>query len=111
MVGHGNLAEKALRPVMPPFSSFPYSIRVTSECTSSQGSSSMATVCGATLALLDAGVPLIAPVAGNTLTLSSCCQSFDILCVLLPKLSSVCVVTSYHSAVDRCFYRLGYRGV
>jgi len=64
MIGHGVLAEKALRMVMPPASSFPYAVRVTSETSGSDGSSSMATTCGATLALLDAGVPLVAPVAG-----------------------------------------------
>jgi polyribonucleotide nucleotidyltransferase len=64
MIGHGVLAEKALRMVMPSSSSFPYAVRVTSETSGSDGSSSMATTCGATLALLDAGVPLVAPVAG-----------------------------------------------
>jgi polyribonucleotide nucleotidyltransferase len=63
-VGHGNLAERALQPVLPKHEDFPYTIRVVSEVLESNGSSSMATVCGATLALLDAGVPLKAPVAG-----------------------------------------------
>ena len=63
-VGHGNLAEKALRPVLPPLSEFPYVVRVFAECTGSNGSSSMASVCAASLALFDAGVPLKAAVAG-----------------------------------------------
>ena len=63
-VGHGSLAEKAILPILPPPSAFPYAIRMTSEVTSSNGSSSMASVCGATLALLDAGVPILAPAVG-----------------------------------------------
>jgi polyribonucleotide nucleotidyltransferase len=64
MVGHGALAERALLAVMPDEAEFPYTVRVTSEVTGSDGSSSMATVCGATLALMDAGVPIKTPVAG-----------------------------------------------
>jgi polyribonucleotide nucleotidyltransferase len=63
-IGHGALAEKALIPVLPAESDFPYVIRVVSETLSSNGSSSMASVCGSTLSLMDAGVPLKAPVAG-----------------------------------------------
>ena len=63
-LGHGALAEKAILPVLPDTDSFPYAIRMTAEVTDSNGSSSMAAVCGATMALLDAGVPLKAPVAG-----------------------------------------------
>jgi polyribonucleotide nucleotidyltransferase len=63
-VGHGNLAERAVQAVLPSFEDFPYALRVVSEVLESNGSSSMATVCGATLALMDAGVPLAAPVAG-----------------------------------------------
>jgi len=63
MIGHGNLAEKGLRPVLPNLEDFPYTVRVYCECTGSNGSSSMASACGGTLALLDAGVPLKAPVA------------------------------------------------
>ncbi len=63
-VGHGNLAERALARVMPAVEDFPYTVRVVSEVLESNGSSSMATVCGATLAMMDAGVPLRAPVAG-----------------------------------------------
>jgi len=63
-VGHGALAERAIKAVLPEHEDFPYTIRVVSEVLESNGSSSMATVCGATLALLDAGVPLSAPVAG-----------------------------------------------
>jgi len=63
-VGHGALAERALMPVVPDEESFPYMIRVVSEVLASNGSSSMASICGATLALMDAGVPIKAPVAG-----------------------------------------------
>ena len=63
-VGHGKLAWRALKAVLPSKESFPYTLRVVSEITESNGSSSMASVCGASLALMDAGVPLRAPVAG-----------------------------------------------
>jgi polyribonucleotide nucleotidyltransferase len=63
-VGHGTLAERAITPVLPEHEDFPYTIRVVSETLESNGSSSMAAVCGSTLALLDAGAPLKAPVAG-----------------------------------------------
>ncbi len=63
-VGHGALAERALLPVIPKGADFPYTIRVVSEIMSSAGSTSMASVCGSTLALMDAGVPITAPVAG-----------------------------------------------
>ena len=63
-IGHGALAEKALEPVIPSVEEFPYAIRVVSEVLSSNGSTSQASVCGSTLALMDAGVPLKAPVAG-----------------------------------------------
>jgi polyribonucleotide nucleotidyltransferase len=63
-VGHGALAERALEPVLPATESFPYAIRVVSEALSSNGSTSMGSVCGSTLALMDAGVPIKAPVSG-----------------------------------------------
>lgn len=63
-IGHGALAERALEPVIPPEDEFPYVIRTVSEVLSSNGSTSQASVCGSTLALMDAGVPLRAPVAG-----------------------------------------------
>ncbi len=63
-IGHGKLAWRAIRPMLPAQSEFPYTIRVVSEITESNGSSSMATVCGASLALMDAGVPLKRPTAG-----------------------------------------------
>ncbi|MFZ6035575.1 MAG: polyribonucleotide nucleotidyltransferase [Patescibacteria group bacterium] len=63
-IGHGALAEKALEPVLPPKETFPYTIRVVSEVLSSNGSSSQASACGSTLALMDAGVPISDPVAG-----------------------------------------------
>ncbi|HEY8390893.1 MAG TPA: polyribonucleotide nucleotidyltransferase [Clostridia bacterium] len=63
-IGHGALAERALEPVIPPESEFPYAIRTVSEILSSNGSTSQASVCGSCLALMDAGVPIKAPVAG-----------------------------------------------
>ncbi len=63
-IGHGKLAWRALQAVLPPSTDFPYTIRVVSEITESNGSSSMASVCGGSLSMLDAGVPLKAPVAG-----------------------------------------------
>jgi len=63
-LGHGALAERALMPVLPEQEDFPYTIRVVSEILSSNGSTSMASVCGSTLSLMDAGVPIAAPVAG-----------------------------------------------
>ncbi len=63
-IGHGALAEKALEPVIPPEDKFPYTIRLVSEIMSSNGSTSMASVCGSTLSLMDAGVPITDPVAG-----------------------------------------------
>lgn len=63
-IGHGALAERALVPVIPPEAQFPYTLRLVSEVLSSNGSTSMASVCGSTLALLDTGVPIKAPVAG-----------------------------------------------
>ncbi|MFA6512231.1 MAG: polyribonucleotide nucleotidyltransferase [Patescibacteria group bacterium] len=63
-IGHGALAEKALVPVLPSKEDFPYTVRVVSEVLSSNGSSSQASICGSTLALMDAGVPITAPVAG-----------------------------------------------
>jgi polyribonucleotide nucleotidyltransferase len=63
-IGHGALAERALEPMIPSTESFPYTLRLVSEVLSSNGSTSMASVCGSTLALMDAGVPILAPVAG-----------------------------------------------
>jgi DNA polymerase III epsilon subunit family exonuclease len=68
-IGHGNLAERALYPVLPPAEEFPYVIRLVSECVTSNGSTSMASTCGSTLALMDAGVPISAPVAGAAMGL------------------------------------------
>jgi polyribonucleotide nucleotidyltransferase len=68
-IGHGALAERALAPVIPPEEEFPYTIRLVSEVLSSNGSTSMASVCGSTLALMDAGVPIKAPVAGISIGL------------------------------------------
>ena len=70
-IGHGALAERALVPVLPSKDEFPYTIRVVSECMSSNGSTSMASVCGSTLALMDAGVPISAPVGGIAMGLVS----------------------------------------
>jgi len=63
-IGHGHLARRALKPMLPDFEKFPYTLRLVSEIMESNGSSSMASVCGGTLAMLDAGVPMKAPVAG-----------------------------------------------
>src|SRR5262249_58272718 len=63
-VGHGALAERALKPVIPSKEVFPYTLRIVSDILESNGSSSMATVCGGTLGLMDAGVPIKEPVAG-----------------------------------------------
>ncbi|HEX2625429.1 MAG TPA: polyribonucleotide nucleotidyltransferase [Candidatus Limnocylindrales bacterium] len=68
-IGHGNLAERALLPVLPSAEEFPYVIRLVSECVTSNGSTSMASTCGSTLALMDAGVPITAPVAGAAMGL------------------------------------------
>jgi len=70
-IGHGSLAEQALEPVIPGEEKFPYTIRVVSEIMSSNGSTSMASVCGSTLSLMDAGVPIKAPVAGIAMGLIS----------------------------------------
>ncbi len=71
MIGHGALAEKALRAVMPSKDVFPYTTRIVSECLASNGSTSMATVCAGTLALMDAGVPIARPVAGIAMGMMS----------------------------------------
>src|SRR5256714_13334334 len=63
-IGHGNLAERALQAMLPPFEEFPYTIRIVSDILESNGSSSMASICGGSLALYDAGVPMRAPIAG-----------------------------------------------
>ncbi len=68
-IGHGALAERSLKPVIPPQEKFPYTIRLVSDITESNGSSSMASVCGGTLALMDAGVPISDPVAGISIGL------------------------------------------
>ncbi|MBT02400.1 polyribonucleotide nucleotidyltransferase [bacterium] len=70
-IGHGALVEKAIAAVFPSEEKFPYTVRVVSECTSSNGSTSMGSTCAATLALLDGGVPLIEPVAGISIGLMS----------------------------------------
>ena len=70
-IGHGALAERALEPVLPSTDEFPYALRLVSETMSSNGSSSMASVCGSTLALMDAGVPISSPVAGIAMGLIS----------------------------------------
>ncbi|MGD8455681.1 MAG: polyribonucleotide nucleotidyltransferase [Anaerolineales bacterium] len=78
-VGHGALAEKALLPVIPEEADFPYTLRLVSECMSSNGSTSMASVCGSTLALMDTGVPISAPVSGIAMGLVSDGEKFVIL--------------------------------
>lgn len=78
-IGHGALAERALVPVIPPEEEFPYVIRLVSEVLSSNGSSSMASVCGSTLALMDTGVPIKAPVAGIAMGLIKDGDNYKIL--------------------------------
>jgi polyribonucleotide nucleotidyltransferase len=78
-IGHGALAERSVQPVLPPKEQFPYTIRIVSDILESNGSSSMATVCGATLALMDAGVPIRAPVAGIAMGLIKEGERFAIL--------------------------------
>ena len=78
-IGHGKLAWRAVHPLMPDQEEFPYTIRVVSEITESNGSSSMATVCGTSLALMDAGVPLKAPVAGIAMGLIKEGDDFAVL--------------------------------
>ena len=63
-IGHGNLAERAIQPLLPEYDDFPYTIRIVSDVLESNGSSSMATVCGSSLSLMDAGVPIKAACAG-----------------------------------------------
>jgi polyribonucleotide nucleotidyltransferase len=82
-VGHGKLAWRAVRPLLPPKDSFPYTIRVVSEITESNGSSSMASVCGASLSLMDAGVPLARPVAGIAMGLIKEKEGFAVLTDIL----------------------------
>ncbi len=82
-VGHGALAERALIPVIPPESAFPYTLRLVSEVFSSNGSSSMASVCGSTLALMDTGVPIKAPVAGVAMGLVKEGERFAIMTDIL----------------------------
>lgn len=82
-IGHGKLAWRAIRPMLPPAHEFPYTLRVVSEITESNGSSSMATVCGASLALMDAGVPLRRPVAGIAMGLILEGERFAVLSDIL----------------------------
>ena len=82
-IGHGKLAWRAVRPTLPTKEAFPYTIRVVSEITESNGSSSMATVCGSSLALMDAGVPLPKPVAGIAMGLIKEGERFAVLSDIL----------------------------
>ena len=82
-IGHGKLAYRAVRPVLPGKDTFPYTMRVVSEITESNGSSSMATVCGTSLALMDAGVPLTRPVAGIAMGLIKEDRGFAVLSDIL----------------------------
>jgi polyribonucleotide nucleotidyltransferase len=86
-VGHGALAERSLVPVLPPEDVFPYSIRVVSEIMASNGSTSMASICGGCLSLMDAGVPLIAPVAG-------------ISCGLMTEIDASGTITKWSTITD-----------
>ncbi len=82
-IGHGKLAWRAIHPVLPEKANFPYTLRVVSEVTESNGSSSMATVCGSSLALMDAGVPLARPVAGIAMGLIKEERGFAVLSDIL----------------------------
>ncbi len=82
-IGHGNLAKRGVRAVMPDLERFPYVIRVVSEILESNGSSSMASVCGTSLALMDAGVPIVAPVAGVAMGLVKEGERFQVLTDIL----------------------------
>ena len=78
-IGHGALAERALKPVIPSQKDFPYTIMVVSEVLSQNGSSSMASTCGSTLALMDAGVPILKPVAGISIGMMSEGEKYELL--------------------------------
>jgi polyribonucleotide nucleotidyltransferase len=82
-VGHGKLAWRAIRPVLPDRETFPYTIRIVSEITESNGSSSMATVCGSSLAMMDAGIPIKRPVAGIAMGLIKEGERFAVLSDIL----------------------------
>jgi polyribonucleotide nucleotidyltransferase len=82
-IGHGNLAKRGVKAVMPDLERFPYVIRVVSEILESNGSSSMASVCGTSLALMDAGVPILAPVAGVAMGLVKEGERFQVLTDIL----------------------------
>ena len=82
-IGHGNLAKRAIKGVLPDFDDFGYTVRIVSEITESNGSSSMATVCGTSLSLMDAGVPLTAPVAGIAMGLIKDGDEFAVLTDIL----------------------------
>jgi polyribonucleotide nucleotidyltransferase len=82
-IGHGKLAYRAVRPLLPSKADFPYTLRVVSEITESNGSSSMATVCGTSLSLMDAGVPLLRPVAGIAMGLIKEDRGFAVLSDIL----------------------------
>ncbi|BBK40314.1 polyribonucleotide nucleotidyltransferase [Allostella vacuolata] len=82
-IGHGKLAWRAVRPLLPKKDTFPYTIRIVSEITESNGSSSMATVCGASLSMMDAGVPLVRPVAGIAMGLIKEGERFAVLSDIL----------------------------
>ena len=82
-IGHGNLAERALQPLLPDFEKFPYTIRIVSDVLESNGSSSMASVCGGSLALFDAGVPYQSPVAGVAMGLIKEGERYAILTDIL----------------------------
>src|SRR3989338_6699580 len=82
-IGHGRLAWRALRPMMPTKEAFPYTVRSVAEVTESNGSSSMATVCSTSLALMEAGVPLAKPVAGIAMGLIKEGKSYAVLSDIL----------------------------
>src|SRR6185369_13025166 len=85
-IGHGNLAERAVQAVLPPFEEFPYTLRIVSEILESNGSSSMASVCGASLSLYDAGVPIKGAVAGVAMGLIKEGSKYAILTDILGEM-------------------------
>ncbi|GFO59446.1 polyribonucleotide nucleotidyltransferase [Geomonas silvestris] len=82
-IGHGNLAERALQQVLPKHDDFPYTIRIVSDITESNGSSSMATVCGGSMSMMDAGIPIKAPVAGIAMGLIKEGEGYAVLSDIL----------------------------
>ena len=115
-IGHGKLAWRAMRPLVPDHEEFPYTVRLVSEVTESNGSSSMATVCGSSLAMMDAGIPLKRPVAGIAMGLIKEADDFAVLSDILNDACDIrnVFLLEVQTAIDnggdlflRCFGRVG----